>query len=96
MSKPQNSNVMEREGTGQMSISLHPLVLVNISDHWTRNKVQQNKENPRVIGALLGVQTGRNIEIFNSFELVFSVVDGAIVIDTAFLLKKQEQCTLRI
>ena len=101
--------VKEREGTGQLNLSLHPLVLINISDHWTRTKVQNQKENPRVIGALLGtyfylcfvklitfivgVQTGRNVEIFNSFELVFSVTDGAIVIDQTYLHKKQEQCT---
>jgi COP9 signalosome complex subunit 6 len=86
-----NSVVKEREGSGQLSISLHPLVIINTSDHWTRNKVQLHQENPRVIGALLGIQTGRQIEIFNSFELVFSVVDGAIVIDQTYLHKKQEQ-----
>jgi COP9 signalosome complex subunit 6 len=86
------SVVKEREGSGQLSISLHPLVIINTSDHWTRSKVQQHQENPRVIGALLGIQTGRQIEIFNSFELVFNVVDGAIVIDQTYLHKKQEQC----
>jgi len=86
-----NSVVKEREGSGQLSISLHPLVIINMSDHWTRTKVQQRQENPRVIGAFLGLQNGRQIEICNSFELVFSVVDGTIVIDQTYLHKKQEQ-----
>jgi len=86
-----NSVVKEREGSGQLSISLHPLVIINMSDHWTRTKVQQRQDNPRVIGAFLGLQNGRQIEICNSFELVFSVVDGTIVIDQTYLHKKQEQ-----
>ena len=48
--------VKDREGGGQLNISLHPLVIINISDHWTRFKIQNQKENPRVIGALLGIQ----------------------------------------
>jgi len=86
-----NSVVKEREGSGQLSISLHPLVIINMSDHWTRSKVQQRQENPRVIGAFLGIQNGRQIEICNSFELVYSVIEGAIVIDKTYLNKKQEQ-----
>jgi len=86
-----NSVVKEREGSGQLSISLHPLVIINMSDHWTRAKVQQHQDNPRVIGAFLGLQNGRQIEICNSFELVFSVVDGSIVIDQTYLHKKLEQ-----
>jgi len=85
------SVVKEREGSGQLSISLHPLAIINISDHWTRSRVQQRQDNPRVIGAFLGLQTGRQIEICNSFELVFSIVEGAIVIDKTYLEKKQEQ-----
>jgi len=85
------SVVKEREGSGQLSISLHPLVIINISDHWTRSRVQQRQDNPRVIGAFLGLQTGRQIEICNSFELVYSTVEGAIVIDQSYLQKKQEQ-----
>jgi len=56
-----------------------------------RTKVQNNVENPRVIGALVGIQTGRNVEIFNSFELVFDIVDKQVVIDPVYLSKKQEQ-----
>lgn len=50
--------VMEKEGMGSLNLMLHPLVIINISDHFTRTKVQNNLENPRVIGALLGSQQG--------------------------------------
>jgi len=64
---------------------------LNISDHWTRQKVQNNISNPRVIGALVGVQTGRDVEIFNSFELVYRVMNGVVEIDQGYLQTKQEQ-----
>jgi len=48
-------------------------------------------ENPRVIGALVGSQSGRNVEIYNSYELVYDRVNGAIVIDQKYLIQKQEQ-----
>ena len=46
-----------------------------------------------VIGALLGTQDGRNIEIFNSFELQFDLFDdGQIVINMEYYKTKEEQC----
>lgn len=48
-----------------------------------------------VIGALLGTQDGRKIEIFNSFELQFDVFDdGQLVINIEYYRKKEEQCEL--
>jgi len=39
----------------------------------------------------LWCQSGRNVEIFNSFEIAFSDVDGTIIIDTEYVKTKQEQ-----
>jgi COP9 signalosome complex subunit 6 len=37
-------NVMASTGTsGSVSISLHPLVIMNISEHWTRVRAQEGK-----------------------------------------------------
>eukprot|EP01012_Entosiphon_sulcatum_P000428 TRINITY_DN100687_c0_g1_i1.p1 TRINITY_DN100687_c0_g1~~TRINITY_DN100687_c0_g1_i1.p1 ORF type:complete len:295 (-),score=50.98 TRINITY_DN100687_c0_g1_i1:15-878(-) len=72
-----------------MAFFLHPLVILNITDHSVRNRVQ--KGGPRVIGAVLGSQTGRNVEIHTSFELLFDVIDGVPVIDTKYLNTKKEQ-----
>jgi len=48
---------------------------------------------PLVIGALLGTQDGRTIEIFNSFELQFDLFDdGQLVINMAYYKTKEEQC----
>jgi COP9 signalosome complex subunit 6 len=92
-----------------LTFKLHPLVIVNVSDHHTRIKAQQSSSvassstsassavpvpaapaPPRVFGCLVGVQTGRTVEIFTSFELKYD--DSADCLDRAFLETKQEQC----
>jgi COP9 signalosome complex subunit 6 len=44
-----------------------------------------------VIGALIGKQKGRSLEIMNSFELVFTVIEN-VVIDRDYYNTKEEQC----
>ncbi|KAF3796857.1 COP9 signalosome complex subunit 6a [Nymphaea thermarum] len=75
-----------------LTFKLHPLVIVNISDHYTRVKSQsaaQASAAPRVFGCVIGVQRGRTVEIFNSFELLYDA--STETLDRAFLDKKQEQ-----
>uniref|UniRef100_A0A1B6GFA5 COP9 signalosome complex subunit 6 n=1 Tax=Cuerna arida TaxID=1464854 RepID=A0A1B6GFA5_9HEMI len=86
-----SKNVMASSGTvGSVSTSLHPLVIMNISEHWTRIRAQEGAAH-QVIGALIGKQKGRNIEIMNSFELVFNIIGGDIVIDRDYYNTKEEQ-----
>jgi COP9 signalosome complex subunit 6 len=83
--------VVEKQGSSALELLLHPVVILNLSDHFTRAKVSSPNPNPRVLGALLGIQSGRRLEIFNSFEIVFSFVDGHYVLDATYLRNKQEQ-----
>lgn len=71
-------------------VSLHPLVIMNISEHWTRTKAQEGTPK-QVYGALIGKQNGRDIEIMNSFELDYSTIDGQVVIDREYYNQKEEQ-----
>jgi COP9 signalosome complex subunit 6 len=65
-----------------VSISLHPLAVLNISDHLTRAKYQMGKDtNYRVIGCLLGKQQGRSLDIVNTVEICFGHVSGKEVRD---------------
>ena len=74
------------------------LVLINISDHSTRvhanNPVEG--ERTRVLGCLLGQQSGRVVDISNSLEIKHETGEHGITIDEAYLAKKQEQCTLHV
>eukprot|EP01125_Pyxidicula_operculata_P022012 TRINITY_DN8837_c0_g1_i1.p1 TRINITY_DN8837_c0_g1~~TRINITY_DN8837_c0_g1_i1.p1 ORF type:complete len:294 (-),score=63.63 TRINITY_DN8837_c0_g1_i1:106-987(-) len=70
-----------------LEVYLHPLVLINASDHYTRTKVKENKPSVRAFGILLGVQNGRRVEITNSFETI--VKDQ--VVDTEYVTTRKDQ-----
>lgn len=87
----EKSNVMASSATmPSITVSLHPLVIMNISEHWTRIRAQNNSPQ-QVIGALIGKQSGRNVEVMNSFELKFKLVDQNIVICQDYYRTKEEQ-----
>ncbi|XP_073027001.1 COP9 signalosome complex subunit 6a-like [Primulina eburnea] len=97
---------MASSSSSGLTFKLHPLVIVNISDHFTRFKSQsapphsapapngvdasslQPTQTQRVFGCVIGVQRGRTVEIFNSFELLYDSSTHSL--DRAFLEKKQE------
>ncbi|XP_022734623.1 COP9 signalosome complex subunit 6a isoform X2 [Durio zibethinus] len=102
---------MTSSSSSGLTFKLHPLVIVNISDHYTRVKSQMNppptststsgtvnnnnsngvelhQQFPRVYGCVIGVQRGRTVEIFNSFELLYDPSSHSL--DRSFLEKKQE------
>jgi len=103
---------MASSSSSGLTFKLHPLVIVNISDHYTRVKsqmnptlAQPNSNNAsapnggdgvvsslplRVYGCVIGVQKGRTVEIFNSFELLYDPSTHSL--DRTFLEKKQELC----
>lgn len=63
-----------------LDINVHPLVVLSIADHITRDIVQTKKG--RVIGVLFGTQSGRQVDIFETTELSFSDPgDGDIKLD---------------
>lgn len=89
---------MASSSSSGLTFKLHPLVILNISDHYTRVKSQvivssgadSPPQPPRVFGCVIGVQRGRTVEIFNSFELLYDPSTQSL--DRAFLEKKQELC----
>lgn len=85
-----NSIMAASSTVGSVTVSLHPLVIMNISEHWTRTKAQAGSPQ-KVFGALIGKQKGRNIEIMNSFELDHTTVEGKVVIDREYYTVKEEQ-----
>ncbi|XP_072986625.1 COP9 signalosome complex subunit 6a [Typha latifolia] len=99
---------MASSSSSGLTFKLHPLVIVNISDHYIRVKAQIHHATSssagaanngaaassaaatpaRVLGCVIGVQRGRTVEIFNSFELLYDPVTHTL--DRPFLEKKQE------
>lgn len=83
-------SVMAPSGTqSSVSLTLHPLVLMNMADHWSRTRAQNPDSPPPVMGALLGKQKGRELELSNSFELAILEVDGGVVMDKEFFTGRE-------
>ncbi|KAI8803522.1 maintenance of mitochondrial structure and function-domain-containing protein [Cladochytrium replicatum] len=91
METDQSKVVGDVPSSSGLNITLHPLVILNISEHFTRRKMQLGASNIQVFGALLGSQTGRDVEIHNSYELPFESVDSLPVISKKYFVTKQEQ-----
>ncbi|KAJ3490504.1 hypothetical protein NLI96_g1401 [Meripilus lineatus] len=81
--------VLPLTNTSGLSLALHPLPILNISEHLTRMKLQTRSNTPFVLGALLGTQNGREVEIVNSFEL--AVESDGITVDTGFFVARRDQ-----
>lgn len=45
-----------------------------------------------MLGAVIGKQKGRNIEVMNSFELLFDRIEDEIIINMEYYNTKEEQC----
>jgi len=69
------------------SLKLHPLVIINISDHYTRMVAQEGRD-VEVFGALFGTQKGREVEIFNSFEILVEKGGDGYRVDRDFVQQK--------
>ncbi|VDN06846.1 unnamed protein product [Thelazia callipaeda] len=88
-----DKSVTKREQNSAVMVTLHPLVIMNISEHATRVKAQNNDSKCcEVYGAILGKQSGRHVEMKNSFEVKWSDEGkGYAVIDTVFLSLRERQ-----
>lgn len=91
-----NTTSTSTTGKGSLTLSLHPLVIMNIAEHHTRVRVQTNS-SPFVYGALLGKIKGRHVELCNTFEFKLNntpssttTTTNSATIDTEFLTKKLE------
>ena len=71
-------------------------VSVTLSCPLVWGDLQQNVSNAlcnAVIGALCGVQNGRQVDIFSSFDIVATLdASGTLTVDHDFFAKKAEQC----
>lgn len=72
-----------------VNISLHPLVLMNISDQYTRS-FAESSEQTRSFGILVGSIKDRSIHIQNSFEAPSFNNTGVIQLDLEFIDKRMK------
>lgn len=90
-----NTSTATASGKSSVTLSLHPLVIMNVAEHHTRVRVQTTRSVP-VYGALLGKIKGRHVELCNTFEFKLTNNSGVtttnanVMIDMDFLTKKLE------
>lgn len=84
-------------GNNSTEVELHPLVILSISDQFTRARLTAPADGRpvRVVGVLLGVQkqNGAHVELTNSFDMIatFDPSTGALVsVDEEFLAARQQ------
>ncbi|KAH9004236.1 COP9 signalosome subunit 6 [Lactarius hatsudake] len=78
MESGEQSVVLPSSTLSSLSLSLHPLPILNISEHLTRRRLQTSTSLPFVLGALLGTQNGREVEIVNTFEVAVELGDSKV------------------
>lgn len=71
-----------------VTVQLHPLVLLTVSDYITRHTLRQ-QEGP-IVGAIFGQQNGRNFTLEHAFECKLSA-DGDAPLDSEWFMKRVEQ-----
>jgi 26S proteasome regulatory subunit N8 len=49
------------------SVTVAPLVLLSVVDHYNRTNTAKTNKKKRVVGVLLGQNDGQNVRVSNSF-----------------------------
>ncbi|THX30693.1 hypothetical protein D6D10_08585 [Aureobasidium pullulans] len=84
-----NSLLSSSTSDSSLSVQLHPLVLLTISDYITRHSVRQ-QEGP-IIGAIIGQQNGRQITTEQAFQCKTKQDGDRIVVDDEWFAERLEQ-----
>ena len=71
-----------------IQMTLSPLVIMNVTDHYTRMRYITESLDAQVIGVLLGKQEGRMIKILHAFETKYDA--EAQTIDKPFTQRRLE------
>jgi COP9 signalosome complex subunit 6 len=64
-----------------LQVKIHQVVILNISDHYTRHGIQKPKEPKRIVGALFGTQVGRVVNVLGSFEVKATISGSSLEIE---------------
>lgn len=78
------------DGSARLDVHLHPLVLINISDHVVRFR-SSGRGSERILGALIGAQEGRRIDLHNSFEVLVEGDGDGRALDLEFFNQRLGQ-----
>ncbi|KAK3111292.1 hypothetical protein LTR53_013603 [Teratosphaeriaceae sp. CCFEE 6253] len=72
-----------------LTVQLHPLALLTISDYITRHTLRQ-QQGP-IAGAIIGEQNGRSFTLEHAFECKLEEQDGEVLVDGGWFGERLEQ-----
>ncbi|KAI5272822.1 hypothetical protein E4T47_03971 [Aureobasidium subglaciale] len=84
-----NSLLSTSTSDSSLSVQLHPLVLLVISDYITRHSIRK-QEGP-IIGAIIGQQNGRSITMEQAFQCKTKQDGDKVLIDEEWFADRLEQ-----
>ena len=90
-----NPLLLAGKPSDSISVKLHPLVILTISDFITRHTLR-NQQGP-IVGAIIGQQNGREVTMEYAYECNVKAgesLNGSerVVLDEAFFATRLEQC----
>lgn len=83
-----NQLVSTKPSDTPVTVQLHPLVLLTVSDYITRHTLRQ-QEGP-IVGAIFGQQNGRNFTLEHAFECKLTT-SGDTPLDSEWFMTRLEQ-----
>jgi COP9 signalosome complex subunit 6 len=87
-----NSLLSSSTSDSSLSVQLHPLVLLTISDYITRHSMR-SQQGP-IVGAIIGQQNGRTITMEQAFQCKTKEMGDKVLIDEEWFAERLEQCML--
>ncbi len=87
-----NPFVSSKPSESGLTVSLHPLVLLTVSDQVTRQSVR--KQKTPVAGALLGQQRGREITAEHAFPVALVGAEGRWQFNYEWMETRIQQCEM--
>lgn len=89
MESPSNPLLTSRPPEAALSVQLHPLVLLTITDYITRH-ISRQQSSP-ILGVMIGQQNGRTITLEHAYECKTSLQNDAITLDAEWFVDRLEQ-----
>lgn len=86
---PSNPLITTKAPDAPLSVQLHPLVLLTISDYVTRHVSRQ--QEGLIVGAIIGQQNGRNFTLEHAFEVKTVESTDDIKVDAEWFGERLEQ-----
>lgn len=95
MAATAHNPLLSSASDSSLSVQLHPLVLLTISDYVTRHTLR-SQQGP-IIGAIVGQQKGREVTMEHAFQCKLKAGEALngeerVIVDEEWFAERLDQC----